>query len=555
MAERTNGSGPEFGAESAVLLDDLRPNAAALLDYLRGHEGEVVGKDVLMDALWPATTVTENSLYQAVSELRRALKDHPEFALQTVPRRGYRLVRRGETRANANAALRRRPVRLALAALCAVIVLMAAAAWLWPRPAAVSTPPSIAILPFDAPDDDLKWVRLGAGLSAEIAGVLARNSWLHVAAPVSAEAARHLPSDDVAGHLGVRFVLDGRLQVEGDTLRVTATLRDESTARVLWSERWQRPVSQLFDVQDEIVDAIDAQFSSIYSGTLAEYGKAQARRRPTSDLDAFENFLLGSDEKHRFTAQAYENALVYLRRAVALDPDYAQAWITLALVLGFQADISSPEAAAGLRGQQLATALKAYALDPDDPSVNWGMALAVTMARGDRARGERHLRRALDLAPNDADVLLIAGWIAPTVGIFGPEPLAWADRAAVLNPSAPAWHAIGHGVAAFASGDFDRSLEILAQAPESVETLLCRALALVQLGRMDQARRARDALMTLAPDFALESLHGAIPPGSDTMLALTEPARRVDIPVRLDEVAGGLSPQPANAAASSDRRP
>ncbi|SMX36101.1 winged helix-turn-helix domain-containing tetratricopeptide repeat protein [Maliponia aquimaris] len=539
---------------------ELRPTTAALLAYLETRMGETVSKSDLMDALWPDTHVTENSLYQVVSELRRALADRPGLELKTVPRRGYRLVRSHGTVRGAPWGwfpdVHRRGLRVVAAALVVMAVLAGVALVLArPRPEVLSIPPSIAVIPFEAMDDDPKWTRLGTGLSAEIAGTLARNSWLYVTAPATAETARDLPEAQVGRHLGVRFVLDGSIQTEGDALRVHATLRDDATARVVWTRRWDRPADHLFDIQDEIVTAIDAQFSSVYSGTLAEYGKARARKRPTSDLDAFDYFLLGSDEKHKFTEEGYDNALVYLRRAVVLDPNYAQAWITLSLVLGFQADMASPEVAVGLRDRQMTTALKAYALDPDDASVNWGMALAVTLAQGDRARGARHLRRALDLAPNDADVLLIAGWIAPTVGIFGPEPLAWADRSAVLNPSAPAWHTIGHGVAAFASGQYARSLEILAEAPESVETLLYRALALAQLGRVDEARPVRHALLVLAPDFSLEALHGPIPPGSDALAPLTEPARRLDIPIRLAEVAGRISPPPASAAASSDRTP
>ncbi|MGP6085952.1 winged helix-turn-helix domain-containing tetratricopeptide repeat protein [Antarctobacter jejuensis] len=558
IAAQRNSDHAKATSDQIADLGGLRANAAALLTYLQAREGETVSKADLMDAVWPDTHVSENSLYQVVSDLRRALADHPGLELKTVPRRGYRLIRSHGTvggAVNRRLGKRRPGLRVAATALVVMVALAVVGLILIrPRGAVLSIPPSIAVIPFVSLDGDPKWARLGTGLSAEIAGTLARNSWLYVTAPASAETARDLPEAQVGRHLGVRFVLDGSIQAEGDALRVHAALRDDATARVLWTGRWDRPADHLFDIQDEIVTAIDAQFSSVYSGTLAEYGKARARKRPTSDLDAFENFLLGSDEKHKFTEEGYDNALVYLRRAVELDPNYAQAWATLSLVLAFKADIAPASEIQHLRARELVTALRAYEMDPHDPTVNWRMATVATRILDDRARGEQHLRHALEVAPNDADVLLIAGWISTTVGIFGPEPLAWAERAAALNPSAPVWYNIGHGIAAFASGEYERALEIFAEAPENVDVLLYRALALAQLGRMEEAWQARDALLALAPDLTIETMHGRIEENSPRMTPLTVPAGLLGIPVGLYTAPSALSPPRASAAASSDRR-
>ncbi|WP_425090587.1 winged helix-turn-helix domain-containing tetratricopeptide repeat protein [Tropicimonas sp. S265A] len=510
----------------------LRAQAADLLSYLVAHAGEVVPKDALMDAVWPDTAVTENSLYQCVTEIRKALGADGDKILQTIPRKGYRLVLPKADSEPATSSSRRW-IWGGLAAACAALAI---SVWgLMPRAGAVADAPSIVILPFEAADGDARWTRIGRGLSAEIAGELARNDWLDVIAPHSAQTLAGQDAPAAADSFGVRFVMTGGVQVAGDSLRINAALHDAETDRVLWSERWQRPQAEIFDVQDEILTRIDASLGPIYSGVLARSTLDRAHQGATDNLSAFESFLLGVEQKHKFTAESFEAAVPHLERAVALDPDFAAAWATLSLLHTFRKWTRPAEEHAELATLASDAAKRGLAADPNDPTVNWRMAGYSAREVGDRVAARGYLRRAATLAPSDADVLLIFGWTSAIVGLHGPEPLARAEQALRLNPRAPAWYKVGHGLAAFASAEYRQSVDVLDSAPPAAESLFFKALAHVHLSEMAEAQRTRDALMAAFPNFLVQSFMGVVPPGDPSFEAVIVPAKALNIPIRPPE--------------------
>lgn len=507
----------------------LRAQAAQLLAHLAARQGQVVSKDALMDAVWPDTAVTENSLYQCITEIRKALGPDGDKILQTVPRKGYRLML-PEIDAPAPAPRRGLPLMVALAAALVVVGL---AIWLLvPRAPALAEAPSIVILPFEASEDDPRWTRIGAGLSAEIAGELARNDWLTVIAPHSAERVGTQNAPEAADRLDVRYVLTGTLQVAGEALRVSAALRDAETDRVLWSARWQGPQDEIFEVQDEMLERIGAALLPGYTGVLVQSGIRLTHGRRTSNLNAFEHYLLGVDAKHRWTPDGYRDSIFHLERAVALDPEFADAWATLAISLHFLAKTVPPAEELPLRQRELAAALTAFDLNPNSGMVRWRIAQVATNFLQDREGGRAHLLRAVELEPTDADTLLIAGWTAPLVGIWGDLPREWSARARVLNPNAPVWYAIGHGTAAFAAGDYEAARDILKAAPPSVTSLFYLALAHVHLDEMDEAHEVKARLRERAPHFAVELQIGPLDAGDRSMDLVVTPAQALGFAMR-----------------------
>ncbi|RDJ14902.1 winged helix-turn-helix domain-containing protein [Rhizobium grahamii] len=210
----------------------LRPKSLALLTYLLENSGRVVTKDELVSAVWPNVAVTDGSLSQCVTDIRRTLGEGAAKLIGTVPCRGYALDEK---------LVLRRDV---------------------PPPAATRSPgrPSIAVLPFTVavPGGRHKWI--ADGIVEDIITALAKIPSLFVASKNLSfgyrDKADRLP--DVALALGVHYILSGSARVSGHELRLTTELVDAQTGGIIWAERFDRHFGQIFAVQDEITTAVVA---------------------------------------------------------------------------------------------------------------------------------------------------------------------------------------------------------------------------------------------------------------------------------------------------------
>lgn len=120
------------------------------------------------------------------------------------------------------------------------------------------------------------------------------------------------------------------------------------------------------------------------------------------------------------------------------------------------------------------------------------------------ATQQSHLERAVELAPSNADILATSAWISGFVGVQGPEPLQWADRALVLNPTHPQWYHVARGVAAYQTGEDALAVEVFLMTPKMTESILFHAAAGWRLGNFDAAQALIAEHLTMAPDKTLE---------------------------------------------------
>jgi TolB-like protein/class 3 adenylate cyclase len=258
-------------------------------------------------------------------------------------------------------ALRRRspwrPHRWQAAAAALVLVLVAGAtgAWytLWrplPVPAPVATiaastgaaearpalplpdKPSIAVLPFENLSGDPKQERLAGGITEDVITDLSRFHELFVIARNSTEVYKGKPVDvrEVARDLGVRYVLEGSLQIEGDRVRITAQLIDATTGNHVWADRYDRPLEDVFAVQDEVTQKIASTLAAPWGGVLTQAGRESARRKPPQNLQAYDYYLLGIEHKHRFTEEDNKKAHELLAKAIEIDPGFVRAYVGVA---------------------------------------------------------------------------------------------------------------------------------------------------------------------------------------------------------------------------------
>ena len=353
-------------------------------------------------------------------------------------------------------------------------------------------------MPFTDISGDPRWKRLGEGLAIEISNELARNHWLDVRATHSAQQAADLKGLAAADTLKVAMLLDGTLQSDGETLRISARLTNAETRAVIWSDKWSGPLDDLFKIQDLILEQISGSLAGHFSGVIASQRRRAVAKKPTHSVTAFEHYVLASEAKHLFTSEGYAACLEHTRAAIRIDPEYAQAWaLTSICELWYAPFTDSVDEKAEVLDSMVSNAETAFRLDPDDPVALWNYA-----ARG-RERIENrqaYLRRAVMLSPSNADDLASSAWISGYVALNGPEPLQWADRALVLNPNPPLWYHIARGVAAYRAGNDASAIEAFNRAPKMTESLLFHAAAEWRRGNTEAARRLIAEHVDLAPE-------------------------------------------------------
>jgi len=273
---------------------DLR--TARLLACLAEHAGEVMSSDELLNQVWAEATVSQDSVYQAVASLRRALGDDardPKY-IETVPKLGYRLlakvsrddtplvhrnldsrrIDRPEAEEAENAIGESRPslggrFRVAWVVTASACVLLGIAGWalLTHMPSradffrsGVNTPPpnSIAVLPFLDLTEGMKNEEFADGITEELIDKISKIPALRVASPTSSFyfKAKQVPLAEMATSLGVAWILDGSLRKSGTWVRVDARLVRAANGYIAWSATYDQPMSDILTIQDDIAGKV-----------------------------------------------------------------------------------------------------------------------------------------------------------------------------------------------------------------------------------------------------------------------------------------------------------
>jgi TolB-like protein/class 3 adenylate cyclase len=213
--------------------------------------------------------------------------------------------------------------RRGLAAAAAVLLLIASGVgwWLWPAPPADASKPSIAVLPFNNLGGDDATARLADGITEDIITDLARFPEFEVVSRNSTGIYKGKGVDvrQVGKDLGVGYVLEGAFQRQGQRLRATAQLTDAKTGTHVWSERWDRPVEEVFALQTALAEQVANRLGS-GAGLIQEAGRKAAKRKRPENLGAYELYLLGTERLEQSTKDSIDDAVRLLRRAIALDP-------------------------------------------------------------------------------------------------------------------------------------------------------------------------------------------------------------------------------------------
>ena len=386
-----------------------------------------------------------------------------------------------------------------------LVLLTGFSAWRWWVPSTpISEKASIAVLPFESIGTDPKWDRFADGITEDIVTDLSHSKDLFVVARNSTEIYKDKPADvrSVGRDLGVRYVLEGSIQPIGDQIRVTAQLIDTRTGGHVWSERYDRPVDDLFAVQNDVTQRIAATIAGS-EGAVAEAERTLLRRKPPANLTAFDTYLLAMEAKHKVTRESLIQAEGLFRKAIELDPQLARAYYGLGTVQMYLIDLGLAPSVEETLSKMMAAAQKAVELDPDDGKTHLALGGAYAY-QGKAEQAIAELDRAETLSPSDADLLLVIAWTIPAFG-ESERAVSLAEKALSLNPHYPDWYNQGLSLVFFFGEQYDKSAKyrLLVKEPAALDYAFL-AMAYAYLGRTGDAEAAAANVKKLDPTWIAE---------------------------------------------------
>ncbi|MEO6362025.1 MAG: winged helix-turn-helix domain-containing protein [Caldimonas sp.] len=477
------------------LLVDGQPAAlgARAFDVLLAlveQPGALLGKDQLLDRVWPGLVVEENNLAAQISTLRKVLGSE---AIATIPGRGYRFAARMDTRAPA------------IAPIVGELDL------------SLPDRPSIAVLPFSNLSGDPEQEYFTDGVTEDIITELSRFHSLFVIARNSTFSYKGKAVDvrTVAKELGVRYVLEGSIRRVSNRIRVTGQLIDALTGNHIWAERYDRVVEDIFAVQEEVTQSIVTAISPQIDA--AELNKVR-RKRPDS-LGAYELAVRASAAAHESFLKTdrvlRQQAISQARDALEVDPRSILALTTIASAQCQQVIFrTAPDIDAAWQ-EGMDAADQAIEADPSDSRGyhRKGLLLIHSPAKKEIAPALAHLKRALKLNPNEVKNLSSIGLAEVLAGHVGEaiEHLQQALRVSPLDAMRPSIHG-NLAFAHFCRKEYQEALEYaLLGASEAPNWAFCHmysAASHVGLGDIEAARSAFAVASRLAPELTKERLAG-----------------------------------------------
>jgi TolB-like protein/tetratricopeptide (TPR) repeat protein len=482
-------------------LISLAPKVFDLLAYLVRNRERVVSKDDLLEAVWHGRIVAESTLTSHINSVRKAVSDSGEEQrlIRTVARKGIRFI--GEVRKErmpGDDARSNEPFNDAGDRAAAT------------RPQfTLPDKPSIAVLPFQNMSGDPDQDYFADGVVEDIIVALSRMRWLFVIARNSSFAykGRVVDVKQVAGELGVRYVLEGSVRKAANRVRITGQLIEASTGAHLWADRCDGSLDDIFDLQDQVTASVVGAIAP----KLEQAEIDRSKRKPTGSLDAYDYFLRGLASYYLRTRDAIDAALRLFYEAIELDPGFASAYGMAAWCFGWR-KINGWMAD---RVQEIAEtsrlARRAAELGQDDAVALSRGAHALAFVVGDLDAAVTLVERALVLNPNLAGAWWASGWVR----LWNGEPdlaikhLTLAIRLSPLDPhilGMQAGIALSHLLAGRYGEALSWSKKALWEQTNYMTTFLLVAASSAQAGQLAEARKAMVHLRKLDPTLRVANV-------------------------------------------------
>lgn len=364
---------------------------------------------------------------------------------------------------------------------------------------------SVAVLPFANLSASDEHAYIADGLHENITATLSQVRRLFVPARYSTLQYKNADIDvaSVARTLGVHHVLEGSVQVAGNSVRITMQLIDAATGGHVWTERYDRPLKDLFALQDEIaLNVVTALQVTLVTGP-----EALRWRGGTQNLEAWALAEKALQLARTYTEENNAEARRLLERALKLDPDYALAWVFLGFTYQNEVDFGWTNDRT-LLDQARARAMRALDLDPELPFAHVLMG-DIARIEGDVEGAIEWGEKAVALDPNGSNSRAhLSNYLAQN---GDPErakrAVALLDEAMVLSPAYPDWYLWERGRPLLILGRYDEAadafLEYFKRIPNSPGFLLA-TVALAKAGRRAEAEAFLESHTKALPDFSID---------------------------------------------------
>lgn len=468
----------------------VEPQVFSLLRHLIENRDHVVSKDNLIEHVWNGRIVSDATLTSRINLARHAVGDSGkrQHTIKTYPKQGFRFVAEVKAAAGtppqATASTRHTPEQLSATR---------------PRQR------SVAIMPFENHADDAEHGHIAAGISEELSIALGRVKWLRVV-PFSTVRALHAEgrsASDIAGEFSVRYVLEGSIRANRETIRVTCRLTDCENDRHLWGDHFEDTAERSFALQSTLARRISAELDQ----ELVRAEASSTERISPSSFEAWDHYLRALAKVHLVEKEANAAARRELEAAIALDPDFAPAHSQLAWCHSMEAihRWTRPGMTSLAAAQHHAE--RAVAIDPYDPLAFCAMSL-VHFWQGDQIKALTAARQASEL---DRGSRIAQGLIGCTTAVSGAPEVALpaldeAMKGSLKDPLRWFWMQ-GRANACFALERCDEASDwarnVIELRPKFVFGYVIHAASSALGNRPDEARHSVERLRDIVPDYCI----------------------------------------------------
>jgi adenylate cyclase len=359
--------------------------------------------------------------------------------------------------------------------------------------------PSIAVLPFTNMSGDREQEYFSDGITDDLITSLSRMPDLFVIARTSTFTYKGKAAkvQDVSRELGVKYILEGSVRKEADQVRITAQLVDATSGADLWAQHYDRPLRNIFSLQDEIVQRI----ATTLNLQLALEERGITVRKQTDNIDAYDNFLRGTEYYWSFTKDGNAKARQMFEKAIELDAKYADAYPWLGQNYFIGSFFWSPDPNALDRASQLAQ--QSIALDDSRPFTH-SMLGNIYLFKRQYAEALTEAQRAIALGPNDASGYEWLAWIMNNTR-RRTEAIDLAEKAMRLDPRNHDRYLYIEGWSYTQMGRYEEAIPILKRSYTTLSAFhYLLVVDYIELGHEPQARAEAAEIMRLFPNFSVE---------------------------------------------------